>query len=159
MTQDKHQMQSCWHGCHETGSTVVYKYGQILVLDVCAPKPVLFPLSHYFILFYFLFYLSVALSRLSPTPKTPWAWAAPSLRVALVSSAACPHVTCRCTSTTPRSLTRGATSVRSSFLEILASLLSSVWTWRVRNRFSGRHIYFFLPDLQLLQYVAIDSTK
>lgn len=89
-------------------------------------------------LFYFLFlyiWLSVRLSRSSPTPKAPWVWAAPSLGAALVSPPTCPHARCRCTSTTPRSPTQDATSARSSFLIILASPLSSVWTWRVRNRF------------------------
>lgn len=77
------------------------------------------------------------LSRSSPTPKGPWAWAAPSLKAGWASSAACRHLTSPCTSTTPRSLTLDATSARSSSLKTLTSPPSSVSTWRVTHSSSG----------------------
>lgn len=73
------------------------------------------------------------LFRSSPTPKAPWVWAAPSLRVVWASSAACHPATYPCTSTTPRSPTLDATSVRLSSPTTLTSPPSSTWTWRVQH--------------------------
>ena len=73
------------------------------------------------------------LCRSSPTPKAPWAWAAPSLKTVWALSAACHRATSLCTSTTPRSPTPDATSVRLSSLTSPTSPPSSTSTWRVEG--------------------------
>ncbi len=136
LTQDNHKMQSYWRGCQWNWFLCCAQIWTNTLNCVLT--------SHFSFLFLYI-WLSVCLSRSSPTPKAPWVWAAPSLRAALVSLPPCPQGRCHCTSTTPRSLTQDATSARSSFLIILASQTSSVWTWKVRNRFIQTN--FTLPAL------------
>lgn len=130
LTQNNHHAQSHWHGGQSDFSgTQMWKNTSFWAgFGVFEVDKLWYCLWYFFLLQMHIhhimplsfscflsiwLWLSVFLSRSSPTPKTPWAWAARSLRAALVSSATCPQMMYLCTSTTPRSLTQDAMPARS----------------------------------------------